>query len=73
MAHGKPEAGSLPRRLCRHERVEHLVENLAVDSRPVVRDDELNASIGTGGTDFDRSLAGECIGRVEKEVEKQLP
>ena len=39
MTNREPQPSPLPRRLGRHKRIEHLLDNLTIDPRPIILDD----------------------------------
>ena len=72
VAHGEAEAGALSGRLRRDEGIEHVLEDGTVDTWTIVGDDERDTSLDGHGAHFDRALAREGIGRIEKQVQQQL-
>ena len=64
----KPESRPLACRLRRDERVEHLVDDLVVDPRPIVLNDELHDTAAITGSNLDAAFAAKGVRRVEKQV-----
>ena len=60
----------MPGRLRGDERIKHLVEDPAVDPRPIVFDEKLYDSGTIAGANLDATFAAKGVRRVEKQVQE---